>query len=255
MYPLPVWSSFVVHPSPTDSRRTKTNRHVPSPWIPSHWAQAPYRNRPNPQTLSNAHLCTQHPSRKISLLVLFEASSKSQKGQRWNRYSEWGIHPYLDSPINLSNGARFLKNDLWLSRIMAFGFVMILVPGHTICTRNTVMYPALWQFNRCIKIWLLDIVLDSVPYMYKPPSPYSHRPFGCWFYRLSELSRSRRQRMSNVLIFDNCSLRISSFLFLIVCQRVLGRKSSRRRDLLHGNAEIEIEKGRRARVDIADRSL
>lgn len=61
---------------------------------------------------------------------------------------------------------RFLRNDPWLSKITEFGFVMILVPEHTICTRNTAMCLVLWPFNHCIRIWLLDIVLDSVPYMY-----------------------------------------------------------------------------------------
>ena len=28
------------------------------------------------------------------------------------------------------------------------------------------MYLVLWLFNPCIRIWLPDIVLDSVPYMY-----------------------------------------------------------------------------------------
>jgi hypothetical protein len=59
---------------------------------------------------------------------------------------------------------------------MEYGFVMILGRGPTICTRNIGMCLVLWPFNRYIKIWLLDIVLDFVLFMYAPPFPSSGQP-------------------------------------------------------------------------------
>jgi len=115
---------------------------------------------------------------------------------------------------------------------------MTLVLARTTCTRSIVMYPALWLYSHCIRIWLLDIEPDSVPFMYVPRQIWLlWLSFTANLSRLFVLLKSQKQRMSSALTSGNCSPRIWNSLSHIAFPRVLARRSSQPRDQVLGKSE------------------